>query len=417
MVTIEKAQSGGRIVTLDAIRGIAVMGILTMNIAAFAMPYPAYGNPAAWGGDTGLDLASWLLNFLIFDSKMRSLFSILFGASTLLVIDLATRSGRSGTVAHYSRMLVLLLIGLLHFYFLWWGDILALYALCGMAIYWLRDVSVSKLVGWGITLFLLSNIFYGLIGWSAMMAGSPRLSPHASSELYEARNTVEQEVGASSTKIPAELKLYRGPYKPILDHRLKERTAEPFTSFLGLGAETIGLMMIGMALFRSGFLTGEWSRARYRRWASVLATLALPPLAVMAWWQWSSGFDSAVIFTAFIGLSQPLDLMMALVWAALIVLWLQSAGGERLKARVAAAGRMAFTNYLATSLIMTSIFYGYGLGLFGHVPRAALWPFVIGMWALMLLWSQPWLERFRYGPLEWLWRSLARGSPQAMRKA
>ena len=416
MATIEQAQSGERILSLDTIRGVAVMGILTMNIAAFALPYPAYANPTAWGGDGPADLASWAFNFLFFDSKMRSLFSILFGASTLLVIDRAAAAGRSGAAAHYARMAVLLGIGCLHFYFLWFGDILALYALCGMVIYWLREVGVRKLVGWGITLFLLSNVFFGLIGWSAMMAGSPRLSPHAASELMEARNTVEQEVGASSAKIPKEMELYRGPYGPIVHHRLGERTFEPFAAFFGLGAETLGLMMIGMALFRSGFLTGAWERARYRRWAAILAVLAIPPLIVMAWWQWSSGFNSGVIFTVFLGLSQPFDLMLAIAWAALVVLWLKTGPMPALKERVAAAGRMAFTNYLATSAVMTTIFYGYGLGLFGEVSRAALWLFVIGMWALMLAWSKPWLERFRYGPLEWLWRSLARGRPQPMRR-
>lgn len=81
-------------------------------------------------------------------------------------------------------------------------------------------------------------------------------------------------------------------------------------------------------------------------------------------------------------------------------------------ARVAAAGRAAFTNYLGTSIIMTFLFYGYGLGLFGEVSRAACYLFVIGAWALMLLWSKPWLDRFAYGPMEWLWRSLARGQLQ-----
>ena len=168
-----------RILTLDVVRGIAVMGILTMNIAAFALPYPAYANPTAWGGAAGLDLASWAFNFLVFDTKMRSLFSILFGASTLLVIDRAARSGRNGLRTHYARMLVLLAIGCLHFWFLWFGDVLALYAITGMLLYWLRDVSVGKLVGWGITLIFLSSLFYGLIGWSAMMAGSPSLPTHA----------------------------------------------------------------------------------------------------------------------------------------------------------------------------------------------------------------------------------------------
>jgi uncharacterized protein len=405
-----------RIVTLDVVRGIAVMGILTMNIAAFALPYPAYANPAAWGGTGPADLASWAFNFLVFDGKMRSLFSILFGASTLLVIDRAARGGGDGARAHFARMAVLLAIGCLHFWFLWFGDILALYALSGMALYWMRGLSVRRLVGWGVALMILSNVFYGLIGASALMAGSPHLPPHAASELMASRETVEQEVGASSDKIERDLALYRGPYGPQVRHRLGERTIEPFASFIGLGAETLGLMMVGMALFRSGFLTGQWERRRYRRWAATLAALALPALAALAWWQYSSGFNSGVVFTAFIAASQPFDLMMAIAWAAIIILWVTNGPMPALKARVAAAGRMAFTNYLATSLVMTTIFYGYGLGLFGHVGRASLWLFVAAMWALMLLWSKPWLDRFRYGPLEWLWRSAARGKPQPMRR-
>ena len=413
-----EAQPAGdrRIVTLDVVRGIAVMGILTMNIAAFALPYPAYANPAAWGGTGPADLASWAFNFLVFDGKMRSLFSILFGASTLLVIDRAARGGGSGARAHYARMAVLLAFGCLHFWFLWFGDILALYALSGMVLYWMRNLSVKKLVGWGIALMMLSNVFFGLIGASALMAGSPALPPHAASELMESRRTVEQEVGASSKKIERDLALYRGPYGPQVAHRFGERTIEPFASFFTFGAETLGLMMIGMALFRSGFLTGDWEGRRYRRWAVTLAALALPALAALAWWQYSSGFNSGVVFTAFISASQPFDLMMAIAWAAAIILWLKQGPMPALKERVAAAGRMAFTNYLATTLVMTTIFYGYGFGLFGEVGRATLWLFVIGMWALVLMWSKPWLDRFSYGPFEWLWRSLARGSPQAMRK-
>ena len=409
--------STGRVETLDAVRGIAVMGILAMNVAGFALPYPAYANPAAYGGDSGLDLASWAFNFVLFDTKMRSLFSILFGATTLLVIDRATQSGRNAFAAHYARMIVLLLVGCLHFWFLWFGDILALYALSGMALYWLRDIGVGKLAARGLALILMSSLFYGLIGWSAMMAGSPKLSTHAATELTEARETVEQEVGATSRKIPQDLRRYRGPYGPILDHRLDDRRYEPFLSFLGLGAETLGLMMIGMALFRTGFLTGEWQPERYRRWAVTGAAVALPVLTVLAWWQVSSGFDSAVIFTAFMGVSQPFDLLLAIVWAALVILWVKRGGSSPLRDRVAAAGRMAFTNYLATSLVMTTIFYGYGLGLFGHVARAGLWLFVLAMWGLMLLWSKPWLDRFNYGPLEWLWRSLSRLRLQPLRKA
>ena len=90
---------------------------------------------------------------------------------------------------------------------------------------------------------------------------------------------------------------------------------------------------------------------------------------------------------------------------------------DAVRSRLAAAGRMAFTNYLATSIVMTTIFYGYGLGLFGSVGRLPLYLFCFGMWAAMLLWSKPWLERYHYGPLEWLWRSLSRWRVQPMKKA
>ena len=405
-----------RIVTLDTVRGVAVMGILAMNIVAFAMPFPAYTNPAAYGGDSGIDLVSWALNFVLVDGKMRGLFSMLFGASTLLVIERATRAGRGGAGAHYARMIVLLLFGCLHFYFLWFGDILALYAMCGMILYFFRNKAPNSLVRWGVGFMTISILFFGLIAWSAMMAGSPRLDKRTATELMESRRTVEKEVGATSPKITGDLKLYKSDYPTIVRSRLIDRTAEPFASIFMFGFETLALMFFGMALFKTGFFTGSWEADRYRRWAIRCALIAIPPLAVLGWWIIRSGFDSAWIFGGFISFSAPFDTLMAIAWASLVILWVKSGGGTAFKDRVAAAGRMAFTNYLATSLVMTTIFYGYGLNLFGEVGRAALWLFVLGMCGLMLLWSKPWLERYRYGPLEWLWRTLSRGRLQPMRR-
>ena len=142
----------------------------------------------------------------------------------------------------------------------------------------------------------------------------------------------------------------------------------------------------------------------------------MPPLALLAWWIIRTDFDSAWIFGGFLSFWAPFDTVMATVWAALIILWVKQGGVSALRDRVAAAGRMAFTNYLATSAVMTTIFYGYGLNMFGEVDRAALWLFVLGMSGLMLLWSKHWLDRFHYGPLEWLWRTLSRGKVQPMRR-
>jgi uncharacterized protein len=108
--------------------------------------------------------------------------------------------------------------------------------------------------------------------------------------------------------------------------------------------------------------------------------------------------------------------MLVIGFTAFLILLIRRLSGGDLLDRISAAGRAAFSNYLGTTIVMTSIFYGYGLGLFGTIGRPMLWLFVIGAWAIMLLWSKPWLERFHYGPLEWLWRSLARGHMQVMRK-
>jgi len=417
MATTAITGAGQRFVTLDIVRGIAVMGILVMNIAAFALPFPAYANPAAYGGDSDANLISWMFDFLIFDGKMRGLFSILFGASTLLVIERATAAGRGGAKAHYARMIVLLGFGLVHFYFIWFGDVLALYAISGMLLYFFRNKSPRALVRWAVGLISLSILYFAAIGLSASLAGSPKLPPQAATGLIEARNAVELEVGADSPKIARELKLYKSDYPAIVESRLIDRTFEPFVSFFGFGFETLGLMFIGMALFKSGMLTGEWETARYRRWAIRSAIIALPPLAFLAWWQFSANFDAVRVFLAFLALSVPFDILLAVGWAAAIIWWVKVGPMPALKLRVAAAGRMAFTNYLATSIVMTSIFYGYGLGLFGEVSRAGLWLFVLGMWGLILAWSKPWLDRFHYGPLEWLWRSLSRLQLQPLGKA
>lgn len=409
-------QSTDRIVTLDIVRGVAVMGILAMNIVAFAWPFPVYVNPAAGAGAQGADLASWLFAFLVFDSKMRGLFSMLFGASTLLVIRQAVAAGRSGAGSHYARMAVLAVFGLAHFYLVWFGDILFLYAVAGMVLYLMRNLSVTKCIALGSSFMLVSILFLTILGGSAMMAGNRDLAPEAREGLAGAQAEVEKTSGAGSPLMDSETRLYQSDYSTIVHHRFIERRWEPFGSAAFFIFETLGLMLLGMALFKSGFITGEWEARRYRRWALVTAIIAFPPLAGLAWWQMQSGFDAATVFTASMALSVPFDTLLAIGWAALVILWAKAGPVEGMRGRVAATGRMAFTNYLMTSIVMTTIFYGYGLSLFAEVSRAALWLFVLVMWAAMLWWSKPWLERFRYGPFEWLWRSLARGRLQPMRR-
>ncbi len=403
-----------RLITLDALRGFAVMGILAMNIVAFAMPEMAYVSPKAYGGETPSDIAAWALGFMLFDGKMRGLFSILFGASLLLIVDRAEASGQNPGSVHYRRMAWLAIFGLCHYFFIWWGDILFLYAAVGCIAFNFRGWEPRRLIKWALGLFtlgvLLTSLFFGA---QLVVAGA---ADNPASPMAEAGRELRAEYAKIDDEVTEELELYRGRYLPILDERLGS-AANPFIGVLMTMLETLPLMMLGMALFRNGFLTGGWASGDYRRTARRWLPPGLFLTLLVGWLQWRSGFDYLVGVNAFMAWAGPGRLMMTIAYAALLVLLIRRASDSAWIARVAATGRAAFSNYLGTSIVMTTIFYGYGTGLFGDIGRWTLYLFCAGMWAVMLLWSKPWLERFRYGPLEWLWRSLARGALQPMRKA
>ena len=173
-------------------------------------------------------------------------------------------------------------------------------------------------------------------------------------------------------------------------------------------------MLFGMAALKSGFFRGEWAVARYRKWALIGFAIAIPAYAVLAWLLIRADFSVPDVFTYSLAATTPFRPFMIVAIAATIVLLTRKGGW--LVDRIAAAGRAAFTNYLGTSLLMTTLFYGYGLGWYGHLSRIQLWLPVVAVWVIMLLWSKPWLDRYRYGPFEWLWRSLARARFQPMRK-
>ena len=402
-----------RLVTLDALRGFAVMGILAMNIVAFAMPEMAYVSPKAYGGETPSDLAAWALGFILFDGKMRGLFSILFGASMLLIVDRAEAGGQDPGSIHYRRMAWLALFGLCHYFFIWWGDILFLYAAVGCIAFRFRAWEARRLIKWALGLFTVGVVLTSLFFGAQLAVGNAADNP--ASPMAEAGREVRAEYAKIAGEVTEELALYRGPYLPILSVRL-DTAINPFVGVLMTMLETLPLMMLGMALFRNGFLTGAWAAADYRRTAGRWLPPGVLLTLLVGWLQWRSGFDYLVAVNACMGGAGPGRLMMTVAYAALLILLIQRAAASAWIARVAATGRAAFSNYLGTSIVMTTIFYGYGLGLFGDVDRWTLYLICAGMWAVMLLWSKPWLDRFLYGPLEWLWRSLARGKPQPMRQ-
>jgi len=403
-----------RVQSLDTIRGIAVMGIFSVNVIAFAMIFPAYMNPGAYGGYAGENLAIWLANYVLVDGKMRTLFSMLFGASMLLVIDRARAAGQSSARVHYARMAVLLLFGLIHFYFIWYGDILALYALTGSVAYFFHKCRTRTMLVWAGGLLLVATLLFSGASYGMRQADLAAHSADATAKDVKRWNDMASFANKPASANAEETRLALSPVGDRAAHMLTKRLAEPFGSAAVLIVPTLGLMLFGMAGYRSGFLTGAWDKRHYRRIAAWTLPIGAVTTLALGLWVLSSKFYIPLIFLAFVGLGGFVQLAMASGYAALIILVTRRGGA--FADRIAAVGRTAFTNYLGTSMVAALIFYGDGLALFGRLSRFEAWLVVPVMWALMLLWSKPWLERFQYGPLEWLWRSLARGEPQAFRK-
>jgi uncharacterized protein len=405
-----------RIATLDIVRGVAVMGILAMNIVGFAMPFNAYLNPTAYGMEGRADYISWLFSFVFIDGKMRGLFSFLFGASMLLVIERAEAKGEAPAASHYRRMAWLLVFGLLHYYLIWFGDILAGYAMVGMVAYLFRRLEPRKLILWGVSFLIVSMLIWGGLAFAlgelqrAVQGGTADAAMAA--EWAEAQGKFGPLAGQPLAEA---LALHRGGWAGLVEHRLIDHGLAPFSGLPMFGWETLAYMLFGMAALKTGFLTGGWSRSGYLKALLIGYGIGIPAYGVLAWLLTRDGFSVPGILAVTMSATTPFRALMIVATAALVIL--ATGGGGALVDRIAAAGRAAFTNYLGTSIVMTTLFYGYGFGLFGTMSRSELWIAVVPMWALMLLWSKPWLDRFRYGPLEWLWRSLARWSPQPLRNA
>ena len=405
-----------RIVTLDIVRGVAVMGILAMNIVAFAMIPAAYINPRAYGTESGWDLASWAFNFVLIDGKMRGLFSFLFGASLLLVIQKAEAKGESAARVHFPRMLWLLLFGLLHFFFIWYGDILTGYALIGLLAWFFRNLEPRKLLVWGIVFVLIQfALMAGFAARTHELVATLAASPGNATAAAELREMSDNLTVPNAAELGELMRLHLGGWWGVVRNQFAEHWSDPLFMLFVFGWETLGYMLLGMAGLKSGFLTGAWENRHYRRIAAIGFAIALPCYALLAWLLVEDGFTVPGIFTwSFAGTVLVRPLAVAAI-ASLVILLTRRGGA--LTARIAAAGRAAFTNYLGTSILMTAFFYGWGMGYFGRFTRIELWLVVFAMWALMLLWSKPWLERHHYGPFEWLWRTLARWQWQPMRKA
>ena len=404
---------GDRIATIDTVRGFAVLGILVMNIMGMGHAGAAYLNPEYIGGlEDPLNVALWAVAAVAVDGKMRALFAMLFGASLLLMAEGNPPEKQSSR--HVARMAVLFLIGLLHGLLLWTGDILLPFALVGLAVWPLRNQPAGRLFLFGILALTLQAAIHFAFALQGIAAQAAASLPNAAPQALEAWNNIRSATWTDPEDLARETAMYRGSLADILAIRAEANVFMRFflLPFVFFG-ETFGLMLVGMALYRWSWWQGSRTSAHYANVASIALPVGAITGAVLTWRNITSDFSAITFyFTEVVRtFSAPL---LALGYAAVIILIVKSGAFSGLTARLAACGRMALTNYLMASILASLLFTGAGLGLHSSLSRAQTLGVVLVIWALQLAWSKPWLERFRYGPFEWLWRSLARGARQPM---
>lgn len=341
------------------------------------------------------DQVVWLLQFAFVDAKFRGLFSILFGAGMYVFYERSEARGE-GAGRLLRRLAILLVFGLIHYFLIWRGDILTLYATWGL-------IAVAFL-GWSERKQLIVGLLLSLIGTLLLPAlvGSMWLDPSPSPEVTDAG-----ALGSAAS----ELNLYQhGSYARIVAETFANESGDLVQELVIVGiTETLGLILLGMALCRYGLFTGQFDSAKLRRWGWAGVITGVTTTLALGLWPLSQGFPHLLTMFVFNGLGALPHLVTVLGLVALLCAWAPVAGNSRVGRRLAATGRMAFSNYLGISLLMMFVFEGWAIGLFGRFHRVELLAFVAGGWLLMLAWSPWWLARFRYGPLEWVWRCLTYG--------
>jgi uncharacterized protein len=396
-----------RISSLDVLRGFALLGILVMNIQSFAMVGVVYDNPTAYHPPEGANLLVWFLSHLLADQKFISIFSMLFGAGIVLMSQRAESSGIKPGPLHYRRMGWLILFGLLHAYLLWYGDILYAYGMCGLFVYLFRRKSPMTLVSWALVLAAIGSLI--AIGLGSFWL--PHLPPDLKADF------IQDNWLPSPQDIDEEVAEYRGSWLAQMSDRAPAALYIETSLFLRLYVwKTSSLMLLGMALFKLGALQARWSRGRYLSLVGAGLTVGIPLTLFGVAQNFARHWD--VEYSFYLGEQYNYwgSYLVALGWTGLIMLWCQSSRAPALKERMAAAGRMAFTNYILQTVICTTIFYGSGFGYFERVPRTGQILIVFGVYAAQLAIAPLWLRHFRFGPLEWLWRSLTYGRRQPFRR-
>lgn len=387
---LQPLNTADRITVMDILRGAALFGILLMNIEAFTGPLDLSftGVDPHWHG---IDYLADALVYVFVQGKFFLLFSLLFGAGFAVMAQRAQGAGRDFTPIYLRRSVALLLIGACHALLVWSGDILLVYALLSFLLLGTRRWPLSMLPAMGALVYAFAvglSLLFALLVWAAARGGSPLDSAgsmRAAQEVIEAQR----------------LAYGQGSWAQANVQRLAD-LRHMIGGILITGPEIFGMFLIGAWFARSGALADP------TRFASLYARLrwiALPVgvvlmLASAAWHPYLAPGE----FTVRTGLSYAMAAVASLLMALGYLGWIVQA--RHALGWLAAPGRMALTHYLLQSLLCTWLFFGYGVGFFEQLPRAWQLVFAVALFALQVGISHLWLARFRYGPIEWLWRAM-----------
>ncbi|MEM7228733.1 MAG: DUF418 domain-containing protein [Planctomycetota bacterium] len=406
-----------RIRSLDVLRGFAVLGILAMNITTFAIPFAAYANPNWNGPASDADMLTWKIMLFMFDMKMMTIFSMLFGAGIVLMASRRDAAGKGVYALHYKRIGWLFLFGFIHSALFWNGDILALYAACGVLVILVRKLPAVWLILIGMLLIAFASAVNFAVGLSF-----DHWPADAQSEMMKG---LGEFWSPSAKQLDEQMAMYGGgpfdlmSFLSITGERIIFAIlAVPFAFIFMWGWRAMGNMLIGMALYKMGVFSAKRSMAFYVA-MTVLgfgigwSLIAQAPGAYEAA-EWGA-VDSMFIISQW---NYWGSLFVALGWVGVIMLVCKAQLPVLCTIRHAFActGQMALTNYLMQTILCTTFFFPYGFGQFGDFTRSQLYIVVGTIWALQLIWSPIWMKHFRFGPFEWAWRSLTYWKRQPMRR-
>jgi len=411
-------QQTDRITSLDIMRGVVLLGILIMNINGFGLAF-GYNDPSVLGGDTGLNLYTWMVTNLLFEGTMRALFSLLFGVGMFIFLDRLVKKGAgiNGADIYFRRITWLLVFGLIHGYLLLWvGEILFNYALMGFLVYSFRNMVPKKLIligfllmiigtGWNYYDYRQEEKWFAKVQQAELALASGQ---ELTKELKEAKDSWEKRASKTSPEANEKFiaEIQKG-YFTVVNHlapiMYDFNVTDPYRGDLW---DVLSMMLIGIALFKWGFLSGEKPSSVY--W--LMVGIGYPIGIVINYYEiqlileakFSTLSFSESNITYYWG-----RIFVAMGHIGLIMLFCKFTFFVWLKTSLAAVGKMALTNYLMHSVICMFVFTGVGFGLFGQLERFELLYVVFSVWIVQLIVSPIWLKYFQFGPMEWVWRSLS----------